>query len=99
MELPPDIDGKLLCFRPGKNHAMAQCMEEHSVADPPPLLDQFVVHDGDVSGCAAEADPSQLEPETECCHEGRSLGHSELFMPRHYKSRERDVDKRIFQNL
>ena len=43
---------------------MAQRMEEGSVADPPLLLDQFVMHDGNVSGCAAEADPSQLAPET-----------------------------------
>ena len=43
---------------------MAQRMEEASVADPPFLLDQLVMHDGDVSGCTAEADPSQLAPET-----------------------------------
>ena len=64
MQLPPDIDRELLCFRSGKDHAMAQGMEEASVADPPLLLDQLVMHDGDVSGCTAEADPSQLAPET-----------------------------------
>ena len=44
--------------------AMAQRMEEASVADPPFLLDQLVMHNGDVSGCTAEADPSHLAPET-----------------------------------
>ncbi len=43
---------------------MAQRMEEPSVADPPIPLDQFVMHDGNVSGGAAEGDPSQLPPET-----------------------------------
>lgn len=41
---------------------MAQRMKEASIADPPLLPDQFVLHDGDVSCRAAEADPSQLEP-------------------------------------
>ena len=43
---------------------MAQRMKEASVADPPLLLDQLVMHDGDVSRCTAEGDPSQLAPET-----------------------------------
>jgi len=43
---------------------MTQRMEETSVSDPPPPLDQLVVHDGDVSGSTAEADPPQLAPET-----------------------------------
>ena len=43
---------------------MAKRMEEASVAYPPLLLDQLVMHDGDVSGCTAEADPAQLAPET-----------------------------------
>jgi hypothetical protein len=52
---------------------MAQCMEEASVADPPLLLNQLVMHNGDVSGCTAEADPSQLAPETQRGAKGRSL--------------------------
>ena len=42
---------------------MAQRMKESSIADPPPLLDQFLLQDGDVRCRTAEADPSQLEPE------------------------------------
>ena len=60
----PDVDPKLLGFRSGKDHAMAQRMEEASVTDPPLLLDQLVMHSGNVSGRTAEADPSQLAPET-----------------------------------
>jgi len=52
---------------------MAQRMEEASVADPPLLLDQLVMHDGDVSGGTAEGDPSQLAPETQRCPKGRPL--------------------------
>ena len=52
---------------------MAQGMEEAAVADPPLLLDQLVMHDGDVSGCTAEGDPSQLAPETQRGLEGRLL--------------------------
>jgi len=43
---------------------MAQRMEEGSVAHPPLLVDQLVMHDGNVSSCSTEADPSQLAPET-----------------------------------
>ena len=56
---------------------MAQGMEEPSVADPPPLLDQLVMHDSDVSSCTAEADPAQLEPETQRFPKGRPLRRSE----------------------
>jgi hypothetical protein len=43
---------------------MAERMEEASVADPPLLLDQLVMDDGDVSCCTAETDLPQLAPET-----------------------------------
>ena len=43
---------------------MAERMEEASVADPPLLLDQLVMHNGDVSGSTTEGDPSQIAPET-----------------------------------
>ena len=51
---------------------MAQRMEEASVANPPLLLDQLVMHDCNVSGCPAEADPSQLAPEAQRYLKGRS---------------------------
>jgi hypothetical protein len=44
---------------------MAQRMKEPSITDPPLLLDQFVMHDGDVGCRTAKADPPQLEPKTQ----------------------------------
>jgi hypothetical protein len=52
-----------LRFRPWQYHAMAQRVKKSSIADPPLLLNQLVLHDGDVGCRAAEADPSKLEPE------------------------------------
>jgi len=60
---------------------MAQRMKEPSIADPPLFLDQLIVHDRNVSGGTAEADPSQLEPETQRCPEGRSRRRSDSFIP------------------
>ena len=52
---------------------MAQRMKEPSVTDPPLLLDQFIMHDGDVGCRTAEADPPQLEPKPQRFPERRSL--------------------------
>lgn len=62
---------------------MAQCMKELSVADPPLPLDQFVMHDGDVSCRATEADPSQLEPEPQRFPEWRASHRGARFILRH----------------
>jgi hypothetical protein len=35
-----------------------------SIADPPLLLNQLLLHDGDMSSSTAEANPTQFEPET-----------------------------------
>ena len=56
---------------------MAQGMEENSVADPPLLLNQLILHNGDMSSGTAEADPPELEPETQCFRERRPLRRSE----------------------
>lgn len=62
---------------------MAQRMKKPSITDPPLLLDQLAMHDGDVSCCAAETDPSQLEPKPQRFPEGRSRHCSERLIPRH----------------
>jgi hypothetical protein len=74
-------------------------MKESCVADPALLLDQLVVHDSEVGSRAAEADPSQLRPETQRFPEGRALRRSEPFIPRHAKPRGRSGDKTIAQTL
>ena len=62
---------------------MAQGMKELSVTDPPFLLDQFVMHDGDVSCRAAEADPSQLGPEAQRFPEWGALDRVARFILRY----------------
>jgi hypothetical protein len=62
---------------------MAQSMKELSVTDPPLLPDQFVMHDGDVSCRATEADPSQLEPEPQRFPEGWALHRAARFILRY----------------
>ena len=52
---------------------MAQRMKEPSITDPPLLLDQFVMHDGDVGRRAAETNPPQLEPKPQRFPERWSL--------------------------
>jgi hypothetical protein len=58
------------------------------------------MHDGDVSCRAAEADPSQLEPETQRFPEGWSLRCSEKFILRHAWSEERGcyIEAKICQS-
>jgi hypothetical protein len=99
VQLPPDIDGELLCLWPGQDYAMAQRMEEHGIADPALLYHQVVMHDGNVGRCPAKADPSQLEPKPLCLLEGRSLHCSDTFSPQHSRSREQEVHKRICEIL
>jgi len=70
MELPNRYDGELLRSVPGGS-CKGSTREEPSVADPSLLLDQFVMHDGNVSRSAAKGDPSQLEPKPECLPERR----------------------------
>jgi hypothetical protein len=65
-------------------------MKESSITDPALLLDQVVVHDGDMGRRAAEADPPQPEPEPQGFLEGRLLHRSEWFILRHSGGRECD---------
>ncbi len=76
---------------------MAQGMEESSVADPSFLLDQLVMHDGEMGGCTAEADPSELEPETQCFPEGRPLRRSGSLIRPQSRSYGQEVHKIISQ--
>src|SRR5580692_9476676 len=66
VQLPTKVDGKLLRFRSRQQHAVTQCVEEVVRIDPAPLLNQFGMHDREMSCCAAEADPPQFPPESDC---------------------------------
>ena len=51
---------------------MAQGMEEHSVADPPLLLNQLILHDGDMSSGTAELiQPNLNQKRSASAKEGR----------------------------
>ena len=65
MQQPADIGGQLLGLRAGQQHAVVERMQKAPLGQPAALLHQFLVHDGDLAGRAAEADQAQLEPEQE----------------------------------
>jgi len=58
---------------------MAQRMEEHSIADPPLLLNQLILHDGDMSSGTAEAiHPNLNQKRSASAKEGRCGAASRL---------------------
>src|ERR1051325_2667101 len=65
MQQPADIDGKLRRLRAGQEHAVVERVQETLFADPTPALDDFALHEGDLSRRAAERDKSQLDPEAQ----------------------------------
>src|SRR5260221_2224091 len=60
VQKPTDIDCQLLSFRSGQKHAIIERMEEARFADPFLLLDQFGVHDRDLSSGPTKTDKSKL---------------------------------------
>lgn len=62
MHQPADIGGELLGFRAGQDHAVVQRMQETPLGNPVPAFDQFLVHNGNLTGRAAEADETEFEP-------------------------------------
>ena len=71
VQQPADVGRQLLRLRAGQNHAVVQGIEKPLIAHPFPLLHQFMVHDGNLSGRAAEVDETKLEPELERLGKGR----------------------------
>ena len=60
---PADVGGKLLCFGAWQHHAGVQCMQEAALRNPVSPFDEFLVHDRDLAGRAAEADEAEFQPE------------------------------------
>ena len=54
VEQPADVDGELLGLRPGEQHAVVEGVQEPPLTDPPLLVDQGALHDGDLAGRSAE---------------------------------------------
>jgi hypothetical protein len=71
MQPPAYVDGKLLRFRAGQEHAVAQCVKEFAVADPLFPFHEIFMHDRNVRGGAAEADPAQFPPEPQSLSKSR----------------------------
>ena len=63
VEQPSEIDGELLRFGPGKQHAEIQRMQEPLLADPFQLLDEQAVHYGDLPGRATKAEKADFQPD------------------------------------
>ena len=66
---PAQIGGQLLGFRARQQHAIVQRMQKTPLRNPAPPHHQLLVHQRDLPGRPAKADPAQPEPEPQC------LGH------------------------
>ena len=63
MHPPAQIGRQLLCLGSRQDHAELQGMQELVLVHPAAPFDQLLMHQGDLSGRTAEADPSQAPPE------------------------------------
>ncbi len=68
---PADVGSQLLGLRPWQHHAVVQRMEETVLRDPAAPLDQFLMHEGDLSRRTTEADETEPQPVAECVGAGR----------------------------
>jgi len=75
---PADVDGELGRLGPGQQHAVVEGVQEAPLGDPAAALHQLLVHHGDLTGRAAEADEAELQPVAEGFAErngeGRGVG-------------------------
>src|SRR5439155_11796492 len=62
MPEPADVNGELLCFRAGKQHAEIQCVQKSCIVDPAFFLDQFGMHHRDLTAWSAEGYEAELQP-------------------------------------
>ena len=63
MQPPTDVGSQLLGLRAGQQHAEIECPQKRAFTDPFAAFHHLLVHDGDLTGRAPEADKSQLCPE------------------------------------
>src|SRR5438067_1049172 len=66
MYKPPDVSRQLRRLGTRQTQAVVERVQEARLGDPAFLLDQLAMHDRDLSGRAAEADPAELPPIGEC---------------------------------
>jgi hypothetical protein len=61
MQEPTNVDGKLLRFRAGQQHAVVQGVQKTFFVDPAPPFYQLAVHDRDLPGGAAKTYETELD--------------------------------------
>ena len=62
VQQPADVGGQLLRLGAGQQHAVVHRVQEPALADPPLLVDERPLHDGDLAGRAAEGLQRDGEP-------------------------------------
>src|SRR5262249_33505365 len=70
---PADVGGELLRLGSRQHHAVVERVQEAPFRDPALLLDQLAMHDRDLAGWTAEADPAELPPVAERLGATRNL--------------------------
>src|SRR5262245_675800 len=65
MHEPADVGGELLRLGTRQQHAVIERMQEPVLRHPALLLDQDLVHDGDLAGGAAETQHGNPQPDAE----------------------------------
>src|SRR5882724_9105575 len=60
VQKPADVNGELLCFRTRKQHAKIQRVQKPGIVDPAFFLDQFGVHQGDLTARSAKGNKAKL---------------------------------------
>ncbi len=60
---PADVDGELLGFGTGQQHAVVEGVEEAALAHPPPFIHEDAVHDRDLARRSAEALEGDQRPD------------------------------------
>ena len=78
VQKPADVNGELLRFGAGQEHAEIQRMKKMRFADPLFLLHQLGVHHRDLAARSAERDKAEFQPEPERFAKGRRMKMSTL---------------------
>ena len=63
VEQPADVRGELHRLRTRQQHAVAERVEVPALVDPPPALDELLMHQGDLPRGSAEVHESEPDPE------------------------------------
>ena len=62
MQPPTDVGRKLHCLRPGQQHAEVERWQKLALLDPPLLVNENAMHEGDLSGWTTKRQKAELRP-------------------------------------